>query len=144
SRYPAAEPLPDRPDLDALLHKVGLDVRWDAESKLYQRRETAILFTSGSSIPQRHSTATSARHIEVTPDVAEARAFEERLQHAYKDGGFLVLTVRPSRMRFAEAELLRRFPLARVSFDDLLFEALREEAKELEVDWAVIEQADGA
>jgi hypothetical protein len=144
SRYPAAEPLPDRPDLDALLHKVGLDVRWDAESKLYQRRETAILFTSGSSIPQRHSTATSARHIEVTPDVAEARAFEERLQHAYKDGGFLVLTVRPSRMRFAEAELLRRFPLERVSFDDLLFEALREEAKELEVDWAVIEQADGA
>ena len=27
SRYPAAEPLPDRPDLDALLHKVGLDGR---------------------------------------------------------------------------------------------------------------------
>ena len=33
SRYPDAEPLPDRPELDALLHKVGLDVRWDAETK---------------------------------------------------------------------------------------------------------------
>lgn len=143
SRYPAAEPLPDRPELDALLHKVGLDVRWDADSKLYQRREAAILFTSGSSVPRRHSTATSARHIEVTPDVADARAFEERLKHAYKDGGFLVLTVRPSRMRWAEAELMRRFELERVSFDDLLFDSLRDEAKELEVDWSIIEKADG-
>lgn len=144
SRYPAAEPLPDRPELDALLHKVGLDVRWDADSKLYQRREVAILFTSGSSVPRRHSTATSARHVEVTPDVADARSFEDRLQHAYNDGGFLVLTVRPSRMRWAEAELLRRFELERVSFDDLLFDTLREEARELEVDWSIIEQADGA
>lgn len=144
SRYPAAEPLPDRPELDALLHKVGLDIRWDADSKLYQRREAAVLFTSGSSIPRRHSTATSARHVEVTPDVADARSFEDRLQHAYNDGGFLVLTVRPSRMRWAEAELLRRFELERVSFDDLFFDVLREEAKELEVDWTIIEQADGA
>ena len=54
--------------------------------------------------------------------MAEARQFEERLQHAYSDGGFLVLTVRPSRMRRCEDELLRRFDLERVSFDDLLFE----------------------
>src|SRR5690606_7039347 len=67
TRYPAAEPLPDRPELDALLHKVGLDVRWDMESKLYQRREASLMFTSGSSVPRRHSTATSARHVEVTP-----------------------------------------------------------------------------
>ncbi len=144
SRYPAAEPLPDRPELDALLQNVGLDVRWDTETRLYQRREAAILYTSGSSAPVRRSTATSARHIEITPDVAEARAFEERLQHAYTDGGFLVLAVRPSRMRWAEAELLRRFDLERVSFDDLFFDVLREEAKELEVDWTMIEQADGA
>jgi serine/threonine protein kinase/predicted XRE-type DNA-binding protein len=144
SRYLAAEPLPDRPGLDALLHKVGLDVRWDADARLYQRREVATTFTSGSSVPRRHSTATSARHVEVTPDVAEARAFEARLKHAYNDGGFLVLTVRPSRMRWAEAELLRRFELERVSFDDQLFDVLREEATELEVDWTIIEQADGA
>ena len=144
SRYPAAEPLPGRPELDALLNKVGLDVRWDAEAKLYQRREAATAFTSGSSIPRRHTTATSARLVEVTPDVAEARAFEQRLKHAHNDGGFLVLTVRPSRMRWAEAELLRRFALERVSFDDLLFDVLREEANELEVDWSIVEQADGA
>ena len=34
--------------------------------------------------------------------------------------------------------------LERVSFDDLLFDALRKEAEALEIDWAIIEQADGA
>ena len=29
SRYPEAEPLPNRPELDALLRRVGLDVRWE-------------------------------------------------------------------------------------------------------------------
>jgi hypothetical protein len=126
-----------------MLQNAGLEVRWTPETKVYQRRET-ILHSSGSSAPIRHATATSTRHIEVTPDVAAARAFEERLQHAFSDGGFLVLTVRPSRMRWAEAELLRRFDLDRVSFDDLLFDALREEAAELEEEWSVIEGADGA
>ena len=145
SRYPEAEPLPDRPELDALLHKVGLDVHWEADKKRYQRREAAILTTSGSSVPKRHPTAKSARQpgIEITPEWPRPGPFQERLKHAYADGGFLVLTVRPSRMRWAEDELLRRFDLKRVSFDDLLFDALREEAKELEVDWAIIEQADG-
>jgi hypothetical protein len=126
-----------------LLELVGIEVRWDAEGRKYRRREVAIHTTSGSSIPKRHSTAHTARHIEVTPDVAEARQFEERLGHAYADGGFLVLTVRPSRMRPCEAELLRRFKLHKVSFDDLLFDALRAEAEELEIDWTIIEQADG-
>ena len=141
SRYPAAEAMPDRPELDALLAKVGLDVHWDTESKRFQRREASILFTSGSSVPKRRSTAKSARPpgTEIPPEVADARTFEDRLKHAYAEGGFLVLTVRRSRMRWAEDELLRRFRLHRVSFDDLLFDSLREEAKELEVDWSYIE-----
>ena len=143
SRYPEAESLPDRPELDALLQRVGLDVRWNPESKTYHRRETSTLYTSGSSMPRRRSTATSTRQVEVTPDMADARQFEERLSHAHGEGGFLVLTVRPSRMRACEDNLLRRFNLQKVSFDDLLFDALRAEAGELDVDWTVIEQADG-
>ena len=143
SRYPEAERLPDRPELDALLQRVGLDVRWNAETTTYHRRELSLLYTSGSSMPRRQSTATSTRQVEVTPDVADARQFEERLNHAHDEGGFLVLTVRPSRMRACEANLLHRFKLEKVSFDDLLFDALRAEAGELDVDWTVIEQADG-
>jgi hypothetical protein len=123
---------------------VGLDIRWDDEKKVYRRRDATILVSSGSSVPRRRTTATSTRKVEITPDLAKARQFEERLRHAHGDGGFLVLTVRPSRMRRCENELRRRFPLERVSFDDLFFEALRKEAKELEIDWSIIEQADGA
>ena len=99
-------------------------------------------------MPRRRSTATSTRQVEVTPDMADARQFEERLNHAHDEGGFLVLTVRPSRMRACEANLLRRFNengrvTHRVSFDDLLFDFLRAEAGELDVDWTVIERADG-
>ena len=48
------------------------------------------------------------RGIEITPDVADARMFEDRLKHAYADGGFLVLTVKPSKMRSCEAEQEKR------------------------------------
>ena len=147
SRYPEAESLPGRPELDELLQRVGLDVRWNPETKKYHRRQVSVSFTSGSSFPERLTTRQSAVHpreIEVTPDMAEARQFEERLNHAHDEGGFLVLTVRPSRMRPCEANLLRRFDLERVSFDELVFDALKAEAVELDVDWAVIEKADGA
>lgn len=141
-RYPEAERLPDRPGLDALLHRVGLDVQWDHETSTFRRR-AARAVTSGSSIGPRHTTTTNPRHVQVTPDVAEARQFEERLLHAYADGGFLALTVKPSRMRRCEDELVRRFPLQRVSFDELLLDALRDEAEALEIDWSTVEGADG-
>ena len=143
SRYPEADPLPTRPELDALLDRVGIDVRWDDEKSVFRRRDSTILVTSGSSIPIRRTTATSTRKLEVTPDLAEARQFEERLRHAHEDGGFLVLTIRPSRMRRCQDELLRRFRLKLVSFDDLLFDALRKEAASLDIDWQVVEAADG-
>lgn len=144
SRYPEAEPLPDRPELDELLKRAGLDVRWNPETTTYHRQEHQRLVTSGSSMPKRRSTATSTRLIEITPDIAEARQFDERLRHAYAEGGFLVLTVRPSRMRRCEDELLRQFALSRVSFDAILFAAMRDEAKLLDVDWSIVEHADGA
>lgn len=143
-RYPEAEPLPDRPELDALLERAGLNVEWSIETSTYRRRDLSVVFTSGSSIPRRRTTATSTRHVEVTPEMADARQFEERLQHAYDEGGFLVLTVRPSRMRACEASLRKRFDVERISFDALLFEFLRAEAEDLEVDWQVVQQADGA
>jgi hypothetical protein len=136
--------LPNHPDLQKLLERVGLDVRWEPETSTYHRRGASILATSGSSIPSRRSTATSTRKVEITPELAEARQFEERLRHAYNDGGFLVLTIRPSRMRRCEDELQRRFRLERVSFDDLLFDALRKQAEALEIDWTIVEQADGS
>ena len=142
ARYPEAEPLPDPPLLDALLQEVGLDLVWDEGAGVYRR--PASQDTTGSSMPQRHSTAASARRPTVTPYVAEARLFEERLQHAYRDGAFLVLSVRPSQLRRCEAELLHRFHVLRYSCDRLLLTHLHQQATRLRIDWQVVREADGA
>ena len=144
SRYPEAQPLPERPELDQLLERVGLDVQWNDHSQTYHRRELAAMFTSGSSVPRRKTSAPGLRPVRGLPGSAEAWQFEERLRYAYDEGGFLVLLVRPSRMRACESMLLKRFDLQRVSFDALLFDALHKEAQELDVAWPVVEQADGS
>jgi hypothetical protein len=144
SRYPEAQPLPNDPkELEQMLQRVGIDVRWEPEEKVFRRREAKILMTSGSSIGRRRSTATSTRHIDGTaPETVQARADEDRLQHAFRDGGFLVVTVKPSRMRDCERELLHRFGLEKVSFDELLFEQLRTKSTEYEFPWSDIYEAD--
>ena len=145
SRYPDAMALPTDPkELEAMLRKVGVDVRWESGKEVYRRRESTILVTSGSSIGSRRSTATSTRHVDSSsPETVEARQTEDRLQHAYRDGGFLVLTVKPSYLRPCERNLLHRFPdLDRVSFDELLFEQLRAKSEEYEFPWSDIYGAD--
>ena len=144
SRYPQAQPIPNPPELDKLLREVGLDVQWNESKKEYQRTVKSVLLTEGSSAPLRYSTTNPIKATEVTPEIAEAKTFEDRLNQAYKSGGFLVLTVRPSRVRIAEQELLKRFGLEKVSFDQLLFQFLKQKAKELDIDWAMIENADGS
>lgn len=145
SRYPEAMALPTDPkELERMLNQVGLDVRWDADKEVFRRREARVLVTSGSSIGRRRDTATSTRHVDSSsPETVEARQTEDRLQHAFRDGGFLVLTVKPSYLRSCEQNLLRRFPeLERVSFDDLLFEQLRVKSEEYEFAWSDLYETD--
>lgn len=144
SRYPEAEPLPDdAKTLEAMLQRVGIDVLWNPTDKAFHRRDTKILNTSGSAVGHRRSTATSTRHIDSSSEeTVQARADESRLQHAFSAGGFLVLTVRPSRMRDCEQELVHRFKFDRVSFDNLLFNQLKTKSKEYEFPWSDIYEAD--
>jgi hypothetical protein len=145
SRYPEAMALPSDPsELETMLQKVGVDVRWDSDKEVYRRSETRMLVTSGSATGNRRDTANSTRHIDSSsPENAQARQDEDRLQHAYRDGGFLVLTVKPSYLRACENNLLHRFPeLKRVSFDDLLFEQLRIKSVDYEFPWSDLYEAD--
>ena len=144
SRYPEAEPLPDDPRaLEAMLQRVGIDVQWNSADSAFHRRDATILNTSGSAVGVRRTTATSTRHNDSSsPEKVQARADESRLQHAFTAGGFLVLTVRPSRMRDCERELVHRFEFDRVSFDDLLFKQLKAKSKEYEFPWSDIYEAD--
>ena len=134
----------DPKELELMLQKVGIDVRWGADKEVFRRSEARVLVTSGSSIGSRRDTATSTRHVDSSsPETVEARQTEDRLQHAYRDGGFLVLTVKPSYLRACERNLMHRFPeLERVSFDDLLFEQLRTKSEEYEFPWSDLYESD--
>ena len=150
ARYPEAEPLPDRPELDDLLREAGLDVTWDATTTTYRRPDESPLATSGSS--RLLTTGSGSSHGRrrprkaVTPEVAEARQFEERLRYALRDGG----VPRPDRPAQRRCRLRagdccggsRSWRGSRST--SCCSKHLRAKAAELEVDWQVVREADGA
>jgi hypothetical protein len=129
-RYPEAAPLPDPPELDRLLKAAGLDLKWDAGA---EKGRGAYVFPSyeaiisGSGDAQyRYPTGTSGGVAppDITPEVASARQFEERLRHNRGDGGFMALTTPPLWYVPAVGFLAERF--------------------DLRVDWNKVVQADAA
>ena len=144
SRYPESAALPDRPWLDDLLRSVGFD--WDAarEDGCYvSRNRDGANGTSGSASLSRlptDSTPPSPR--EMTPEIADARQFEERLNRGLKDGSFLALVIPPKSYQQAARELAERFPIELVDFEGLLIEALREVAAKAGAKWDAVVNAD--
>ncbi|MBK6942988.1 MAG: BREX system serine/threonine kinase PglW [Planctomycetes bacterium] len=149
ARYPECAPLPERPALDALLKDAGLPhvfdpKRRDGAGAFTVPDSASTLLTSDTRSTPRAATALD-RPAEISDEVAAARAFEERLARAQKDGVFLVLAITPSHALDAERELLRRgFALERRSVDVLLLDAMRRHATANEVPWSVVLNADRA
>ena len=101
-RFPAAAPLPARPELDALLDRLGAERIWqDAgpDGPGYYSRLSAPAAASTSDFG-RYGTLSPAP--DTTPEVLDARSLEEKIAHAAKTGVFLALTVEPRRVREAE------------------------------------------
>jgi hypothetical protein len=147
SRYPAAEPVPNRPALDELLRAVGFDFPWSPEAAGGRGAYTcipdnSIAVTTGSQSISRHSTAIATRVGEITPEEADARQFEERLHRSINEGAFLALLVNPKYYDRARNELCRRFPLQLVDFEGLFLDALRETADKAKVNWNLVLQTD--
>ncbi|MGM0488481.1 MAG: BREX system serine/threonine kinase PglW [Planctomycetota bacterium] len=150
SRYPEAAPLPDPPALDGLLRDAGFSFQWDPAGKegvgcyVSPLRET-VSVTSGSETISRHSTA--VRPMEggdITPEVADARQFEERLQRGLKDGSFLALLVHPKHYQRAAKELSSRFDIELVDFEGLFIDELRQVAGAANVNWDLVLKTDAA
>lgn len=143
TRYPEAQTLPERPELDAILKRVDPDLIWNEDSEQYQRRLPMLLSSAGSSPHHRFSTTAGSRSHDFNPVAAEASHFEERLQRALKDEDFLVLTVEPNRLAEAEAELMRRFELVRRDLNGLLLQAMRDKvAANPKAKWEAFLKAD--
>jgi serine/threonine protein kinase len=152
SRYPEAEPMPDRPELDGLLSGSGLDLVWHPElahgigAYRFRAYEEASTLSTGTILPQRAPTASpdSAPAGETSEEIADARIIENKLRRAEQEGAFLVLAVPPLLMRAAERELLHRFDLDRKNMDELVIHALRAGAQAARADWKVVLRADAA
>jgi serine/threonine protein kinase len=150
SRYPEAAPLPDRPELDKLIEKIGLDLHWNADAAdgrgAYEptHRETLSASTS-KPFSQRFATrVTATPPVTVEPAVAEARALEDKLQYSAREGAFLVLSVDAQFMAVAQRELQRRFPVEVRNLDDVFLRSLRSHADHRGAKWEIVLRADAA
>jgi hypothetical protein len=143
SRYPAAQPLPDRPKLDELLRDTGLDLEFDASAEVYRPHIRDPFGPSSSSSVSRLATTVESP-AEITPEVADARDFELRLRRAERDGAFLLLSVQSKYLLRAESELVSRFQVKRLSVEQMLVRALRAEADKAKATWRAVLDADRA
>jgi hypothetical protein len=147
SRYPQAEPLPGRPALDDLLQEAGMAWVWDgagAEGRgAYRPKYRPPEISSQTSTLSRLSTATPPG-VSLSPETEAARSLEERLTRAVRERRFLLLTVAPRHLLRAEEEIVRRFPVTRLSLETLLLQAMQAAAAAVGARWEVVLQADAA
>ena len=135
SRYPEAEPLPERPRLDALLDAAGLKLVWDRGAAKYRARTP----------PHRHTTgSTSSPAGAGDQEAYAADALDERLRRTIRAQGFLALSVPPRYFTDAERYLADGFELAAFSLEAELIRHMRALAAELGADWRVVVAADAA
>ena len=134
SRYPKAEPLPDRPALDTLLAAAGLQLIWDRELRKY-RAQT----------PHPTHTSSSTAAVDAVGEEADAAdALDERLRRTISAQGFLALSVPPRYFLDAERYLTATFELVPLSLEAALLRHVQALARDLGADWKVVVAADSA
>lgn len=151
-RYPEAESLPDRPMLDKLLEEAGCRFDWIEESdprqegryQAVRHEHTTVHLTTFTRMSTSSDGEGRVSGAAFSPEVADARAFQQRLEKAAREGTFLALRVPPKHAGRLERRLQEQFGLIVKSMDALLLEALREVAQEKRIKrWEVILEADG-
>jgi serine/threonine protein kinase len=150
-RYPEAAPVPDWPALDDLLQAAGFDFQWDSAGKgggcYVARIRDVVSITSGSESISRVATssgsaANNQATQEITPEIADARQFEERLERGIKEGSFLALIVNPKCYQRAVSELQNRFSIEVVDIEGLIVDTLRDVASKANAKWDALVNAD--
>jgi len=144
-RYPESEPLPDRPDLDALLEDAGSELKWQPDAAGGKGAYASPLreFTTVLSATALTRVSSAARRFEEVPaDKVEIDQFEQRLRYSVENEGFLALIVSPARAALAEQILVSQFPLEVCSLDGLLIRHMKSFTAEKRVDWRMVLRAD--
>lgn len=146
-RYPEAQSLPERPELDSLLQEVGSELQWKAAARDGQGAYAPPhipSFTISSRTSYGASLPPSPRFEELSPEETDLRLFDERLKHAVENGAFLALTVSPKALARVEKRLTESYPVERKSLDAVLLRHMHAVVEERKADWSVVVRADAA
>ena len=142
ARYPGAQALPGRPDLDRLVTPLGLVYSPDLGE--YRRPGQHAPTSMTVQLPPRARTATPGLPPRRDPDAQRAAAFQDQLDRGVASGRFRVIQVRADLAIAAGARLGETLGVAPVSLDHALADAIRARAAAARVKWEKIEQADRA
>ena len=142
ARYPEAEPLPERPALDALLAPHGLVFMPDdgEYARPGQHAQTSLTVAQPTPRPTVSPGLVQRR----SPDAQRAAAFQDQLVRGLEAGRFRVVQVRADVAGPALVALATALKTQAVSLDHALTAAVRQTADELNVAWTNIESADRA
>jgi hypothetical protein len=151
ARLPRAKPLPARPELDALMATLGLDLKWNPSAAAGRG---AYELAGGEGFSPHTSESRTSRLVTrtspapvagvVPPEIAEALAIEDKLQYAADNGAYLAISVPPGFEAKARIELERRFKVDVCDLDAAFLDAMRQQAQTAGADWNVVLRADGA
>ncbi len=142
SRYPEAAPLPERPQLDAVLREAGLELEWDWSSKCYRAPAAAWLSSSQSLAPSQAGDRTPMASPVVSERRLAVQQFAARLQQAQREGAFLALLASPLLYEQARDQLAQCYSVAVVDFEELFLAALQGATAQAGADWSVVLAAD--
>jgi len=141
ARYPEADPLPDRPALDALLKPHGLLFMEDVGAGEYARPGQHSHTSMTVALPSRKPTAPGLPQRR-SPEAQRAAAFQDQLDRGVAAGRFRVVQVRADIASHALDALALALNTQAISLDRAITAAVRHTAQELGVEWANIEVAD--
>ncbi|MEW8051271.1 MAG: BREX system serine/threonine kinase PglW, partial [Candidatus Thiodiazotropha sp.] len=148
-RYPEAQPLPGRPQLDALMQKLELGFQWDGAFERGGVRGAYCLPQAGqtSYASRAQTTFYYTQHEE--GDLSAAREIDQfitTVQNSIDSARFLALSVRPRQWQRAKERLRSTFNFQVISFDELLLRHLRQLCDSMRnpPKWDVVLNADAA
>jgi hypothetical protein len=149
-RYPEAEPLPGRPELDTWIQELDIGFEWDPEYRRNGDRGAYRLPLRGDSTlvgASTHLTTASAHGAEQKLAAqGDEQTFRREVTTAVAERRFLALTVKPRQMAAAAERLAADIGLAPISFDALLLRHVHRacDAMATPPQWDLVLRADAA
>jgi serine/threonine protein kinase len=141
ARYPSAQALPGRPELDALMAVHGF--QFDAQAGEYLRPGLSHATTTGTVLaPSRAASALPHQRVQRTPEALEAQSFQDALSRQVEKGRFCAVQVAADYAEEAASRLARALDIESRSLDHAVWEAMKAEAEGAGVDIQVLIDAD--